>query len=100
MTKKSIIIRSIIAGILIAIAAFFVWCTVDCIHSILNVEWGGLTIIALIAYFVYAIPIVLFVAIYQIVMFVKKKFFVVDFIASIVFVFSWLLLFFAPIVVA
>ena len=100
MTKKAIIIRSIVAGILIALSVFFVWCIVDCIHSILNVDWGGLAIIALIAYFIYAIPVFLFVVIYQIVMLVKRKFFIFDFIASIIFVLSWLSLYLVPLIVA
>ena len=85
MTKKAIIIRSIIAGILLAISAYFTWCVIDCVHSILYVDWGGLAVIVLVIFFIVASPIVLAVIIYQIVAIVKKKFFIVDFIASIIF---------------
>ena len=100
MTKKAIIIRSIIAGILLAISAYFVWCVVDCIHSLLYVEWGGLAVVVLVIFFIVASPVILAVIIYQIVMIVKKKFFIVDFIASIIFFLTWLALYIAPVIAA
>ena len=100
MTKKAIIIRSVIAGILTAISAFFIWCIVDCVYNMLYVDWGGLAIITLVVFLFIAIPVVAFVIIFQIIMISKKKFFIVDFIASVIFFLSWASLYIVPLIIS
>ncbi len=96
MSKKSIIIRSIISAILFIIAGFLIYVNVDVAYNILYVENGGWSVIASILFFAYFSPVVLITIIYQLVLLIKKKFFIFDFIASILFILSWASLLIIP----
>ena len=99
MNKKQKILRLIIASILLLASAFLIYLTASCVYDMLHVELGALTILVLIAFSIYTSPILLFAIIFQIVVLVKKKFYIWDFLASILFVLSWASLYIVPIIV-
>ncbi len=96
MSKKAGIIRSIIAGILTLLSIFLIYINVDVAYNILYVEHGGFSILGSIIIFAYLSPLVLITFIYQLILLIKKKFFVYDFVASILFILSWASLLIIP----
>ncbi len=96
MSKKAIIIRSIIAGILTLASLFLIYVNVDVAYNILYVENGGWSVIASVLFFAYFSPLVLITFIYQLILLIKKKFFIYDFVASILFILSWASLLIVP----
>lgn len=96
MSKTAIIIRTITSIIIFAFSVFLIYNLFLFIRTVNNVEYGGLAVFGLIAYFIYAIPVVLMVLLYQIVMLVKKKVFLLELIASIIFILSWISLILVP----
>ncbi len=98
MSKTSKIVRGIIAGIMVALCAYAIIMLVECIPDILAGGWGGLAVIVLLYYFIFGIPIALADIIYQIVMIVKKKFWIISFITSVLLILSWLSLWIVPVI--
>ena len=99
MSKKSKIIRSIISIVILLLATFLISLLVKGICEIKYVESGGWAIIGLIAFFIYAIPAILIVLIYQIVMIAKRKIFLFELIASLIFILSWVSLILIPVII-
>lgn len=111
MSKKSIIIRSIIAGIMVLISVISIILLVETITDILNTQLietdnfsdglsKGIAIGAgqfvLLFAFLCGIPFVLATLIYQLVLIIKKKFWIVDFIPSVLLILSWASLYIVP----
>ncbi len=78
--------RIIQSVILFIISAFLIYCIADSVYQTLNVEMGGLSVLVLILFSLYTLPVLLYVIIFEIVMFCKKKFYVLEFVASLVFI--------------
>ncbi|MBQ9782210.1 MAG: hypothetical protein IJW26_03400 [Clostridia bacterium] len=100
MSKHTIIARSIVAGVMTLLCVWGLVILIDGLHSILFVENGGLAAIGLIAYFVYGAPIALVALIYQVVRIVTKKFWIVDFIPSLLLIIIWASLYLAPAIIS
>ncbi len=89
MSNTSKIVRSIIAGLMVLLSVFGLVVLIDGVYSILFVELGGLAALGLYAYFAYGIPLALATIIYQIVLIVKRKFWILDFIPSLLLIIVW-----------
>ncbi len=100
MSKTSKIVRAIIAGIITLLCVWGIIILVDCLHSILFVENGGLAAIGLVAYFIYGIPFAIATFIYQLVLIIKKKFWLVDFIPSLLLIVVWASLYLSPAIIS
>jgi hypothetical protein len=99
MSKKSKIIRSIISIVILLLSTFLISLLAKVIYQIKHVEYRELVILGLIPFFIYAIPVILIVLIYQIVMIAKRKVFLFELIANLIFILSWVSLILIPIII-
>ncbi len=100
MSKKFKIFRIIQSVILFILSAFLIYCIADSVYQTLNVEMGGLSVLGLILISLYTLPVLLYVIIFEIVMLCKKKFYVLEFIASIIFIVCWASLYIVPVILS
>lgn len=100
MSKTAKTVRTIISILIFAGALFLLYLDVTAIFQIVgNKENGGaLYVLVLIAYAIYAIPFVLAILIYQIVMIAKKKIYKLELTASIIAIVAWVLMFLIPLI--
>ncbi len=98
MSKTAKTIRTIISILIFAGALFLLYLDVTAIFQIIgNKDNGGaLYVLVLVAYAIYAIPFVVAILIYQIIMIDKKKIYKLELTASIIAIVAWVLMFLLP----
>ena len=100
MKRKISVLRWIYAILILLCTAYLVYVVSDAAYQILNVEYGGFAALGLIIILIYGIAPALFIVITQIVLLILKKFWIVDFVLTILFILSYASLYLVPAIIS
>ena len=100
MSKKLKVFKIITNAIFVIAIAFFTYITIEVCYDMLNVEYGGLAILASLAILIYAIPVTLYCIVYGIVMIAKKRYKWYDLVIGLLYLISYASLILVPVLIA